>query len=76
MSPEALVAAAPEVVLTTDEGLQAVGGRAALLASPGFAATPAGRAARVVSLDALLLLGFGPRLPAAVTALNQRLGRA
>jgi iron complex transport system substrate-binding protein len=75
LSAEALVNAAPDIVLITDEGLSAVGGPAALLASPGFGATPAGRAKRVVSLDALFLLGFGPRLPAAVTALNQRLGQ-
>ncbi|MEK7989355.1 hemin ABC transporter substrate-binding protein, partial [Burkholderia contaminans] len=49
---------------------------AALLASPGFGATPAGRALRVVSLDALFLLGFGPRLPLAVTTLHRRLSDA
>ncbi|MGU7770141.1 heme/hemin ABC transporter substrate-binding protein [Burkholderia sp. MR1-5-21] len=73
LTTEALAAAAPDVVLISDEGLAAVGGRAALLAAPGFAATPAGRAQRVVSLDALLLLGFGPRLPLAVTTLYRRL---
>ncbi|MGU7783571.1 heme/hemin ABC transporter substrate-binding protein [Burkholderia sp. PU8-34] len=73
LTTEALAAAAPDVVLISDEGLAAVGGRAALLAAPGFAATPAGRARRVVSLDALLLLGFGPRLPLAVTSLYERL---
>ncbi|MGZ2746464.1 heme/hemin ABC transporter substrate-binding protein [Burkholderia stagnalis] len=76
LTTEALAAAAPDVVLISDEGLAAVGGRAALLAAPGFAATPAGRAQRVVSLDALLLLGFGPRLPLAVTTLHRRLSDA
>lgn len=76
LSPEALVAAAPDIVLTTDEGVQAAGGDAAMLAAPGFATTPAGRASRIVSLDTLFLLGFGPRLPAAVTTLNQRLANA
>lgn len=76
LTTEALAAAAPEVVLISDEGLAAVGGRAALLATPGFGATPAGRAQRVVSLDALLLLGFGPRLPLAVTTLHRRLSDA
>ncbi|MBR8145069.1 ABC transporter substrate-binding protein [Burkholderia sp. AU19243] len=76
LTTEALAAAAPDVVLISDEGLAAVGGRAALLASPGFGATPAGRAQRVVSLDALLLLGFGPRLPLAVTTLHRRLSDA
>jgi iron complex transport system substrate-binding protein len=73
LSAEALVSAAPDIVLITDD---AAAGASALLASPGFSDTPAGRAKRVVSLDTLFLLGFGPRLPAAVTALNQRLGQA
>jgi iron complex transport system substrate-binding protein len=73
LTAEALVAAAPDVVLISDEGLAAAGGRAALLGAPGFGATPAGRAQRLVSLDALFLLGFGPRLPQAVATLHQRL---
>jgi iron complex transport system substrate-binding protein len=73
LSPEALIAAAPDVVLTTDDTLAVSGGAAALLSTPGFAATPAGRKARIVSLDTLFLLGFGPRLPEAVTALNRQL---
>ncbi len=72
MTAEAVVAAAPDLVMISDEGLQAAGGPEALLAMPGFAATPAGRAKRVVSLSALLLLGFGPRLPQAVTMLRER----
>ncbi|WP_431227627.1 heme/hemin ABC transporter substrate-binding protein [Burkholderia contaminans] len=76
LTTEALAAAAPDIVLISDEGLAAVGGRAALLATPGFGATPAGRAQRVVALDALFLLGFGPRLPLAVTTLHRRLSDA
>ncbi|WP_323120453.1 heme/hemin ABC transporter substrate-binding protein [Burkholderia alba] len=76
LTAEALVAAAPDLVLISDEGLSAVGGTDALLAAPGFATTPAGRARRVVSLDALFLLGFGPRLPQAVTTLHRRLADA
>ena len=40
-----------------------------LLKAPGLAHTPAGRARRVVALDALFMLGFGPRLPQAVASL-------
>jgi iron complex transport system substrate-binding protein len=76
LTAEALVAAAPDIVLSTDEGLGAAGSFKALLAAPGFAKTPAGRAQRVVTLDALFLLGFGPRLPAAVVALNRKLAAA
>jgi iron complex transport system substrate-binding protein len=77
LAPEAAIAAAPELILCTDQGLQAAGGVDGLLRAPGLAATPAGRARRVVAMDALLLLGFGPRLPQAVTQLAGLLhGRA
>ena len=73
LTPEAMIAAAPDILLSTDQGLAAVGGIDGLLKAPGLAQTPAGRARRVVSLDALWLLGFGPRLPQAVTALAEAL---
>jgi iron complex transport system substrate-binding protein len=44
-----------------------------VLALPGMAATPAGAARRVVALDDQLLLGFGPRLPAAIDELARAL---
>jgi iron complex transport system substrate-binding protein len=73
LTAEAAVGAAPEVVLITTEGLAAIGGAERLWARPGLALTPAGAAKRVVSLDALYLLGFGPRLPRAVTDLARAL---
>lgn len=76
LAAEAVIAAAPDVILTTREGLEAIGGVDALLKRPGLALTPAGRAKRVVAPDALLLLGFGPRLPQAVRELAQSLGTA
>ncbi len=69
LTPEAAIAAAPDVILVTDQGLQAAGGVDGLLKAPGLALTPAGRQRRVVSQDALLLLGFGPRLPEALAGL-------
>jgi iron complex transport system substrate-binding protein len=77
LTPEAAIAAAPDVILATEQGLQAAGGIDGLLKAPGLAHTPAGRARRVVALEALFLLGFGPRLPQAVVALADALhGRA
>lgn len=70
---EAALAAAPDIIVTTDEAIATAGGRAAFLARPGLAALPAARAGRLVTLDALRLLGFGPRLPAAVLDLAQRM---
>ncbi|MCS6995361.1 MAG: ABC transporter substrate-binding protein [Casimicrobiaceae bacterium] len=65
LTPEAAAAAAPDVILTTTQGVTALGGLDKLLALPGLGLTPAGRARHVVALDALLLLGFGPRTPQA-----------
>lgn len=76
LTPEAAIAAAPDIILATDQGLQAAGGIDGLLAAPGLAQTPAGRARRVVAQDALLMLGFGPRLPQAVAALARALHSA
>jgi len=73
LSAEALAACQPDVVLTTDDTLQAAGGKQNLLAGAGFQLTPAGRHGHVVSLDTLFLLGFGPRLPDAVDQLHRRL---
>jgi iron complex transport system substrate-binding protein len=61
LSAEAVLAAAPELLLVTSRGLDSVGGSAGLLALPGIAQTPAGRHARILALDDLALLGFGPR---------------
>lgn len=69
LTPEAALHAAPDVILTTTQGLQAQGGVAGLLKAPGLTLTPAGRRGRVVALEALLLLGFGPRTPQALREL-------
>jgi iron complex transport system substrate-binding protein len=69
LTAEGALGAAPDVILVTREGLESFGGTRALLAHPGLALTPAGKAGRVVSFDALYLLGFGPRTPEAVRAL-------
>lgn len=73
LSPEVLVDAAPDVIVVPSRGLETLGGEAALLALPGVADTPAGRARRFVAIDDLLLLGFGPRLPAAIRALASQM---
>jgi iron complex transport system substrate-binding protein len=73
ITAEAVVAAAPEVLLLTTRGLDSVGGIDGLLAIPGVAATPAGRARRVVAIDDLLLLTLGPRTPEAARLLHRAL---
>lgn len=74
LSAESAISAAPDVFLVSREGLEAVGGIDGLLTRPGLTLTPAGKARRVVALDALYLLGFGPRLPQAVAELARGIG--
>ncbi|ABM58813.1 heme/hemin ABC transporter substrate-binding protein [Verminephrobacter eiseniae] len=70
LTPEAVIAAQPDIVLLTDQGLKAAGGVTGILKLPGLGQTPAGHKRRVIALEAMLMLGFGPRLPAAVSALH------
>jgi iron complex transport system substrate-binding protein len=62
VTPEALVAASPEVIIITSEGLQALGGIDGLLSMPGFAETPAGRDRRILDYPEGDILTFGPRI--------------
>jgi iron complex transport system substrate-binding protein len=73
LSAEGMIAAAPDVILMSTQGIEAAGGIDQLLKQPGLILTPAGRSRRVVEMDQLLLLGFGPRLPQAVGSLAQAL---
>ncbi|MXX48258.1 MAG: ABC transporter substrate-binding protein [Chloroflexi bacterium] len=71
LTPEALVAADPDVYLVMDRGLAVVGGVEGLLEIPGMAETRAGRGQHVISMADLYLLGFGPRLPEAIADLAE-----
>ena len=62
VTPEAIVAAAPDVIVITQEGLDALGGEAGLLEIPGFAETPAGQAGRILAYSEGDFLTFGPRI--------------
>lgn len=69
LSREAAAGAAPDVLLVTERTLDLLGGADALLARPEVSLTPAGRDGRLVVMDGLLLLGFGPRTPQAIRLL-------
>lgn len=73
LSPEAAVAAAPDVILVPAHVVAMLGGAEAVAALPEIALTPAGQAGRIVVMDSLLLLGFGPRTPEAVAELAEAL---
>lgn len=73
LTPEAAINQAPDAILITDQGLEQAGGIDNLLHIPGLALTPAGKNKRVIAMDSLLLLGFGPRTVDAATQLNKKL---
>ncbi|GIU85869.1 MAG: ABC transporter substrate-binding protein [Acidimicrobiia bacterium] len=73
ITTEALVGAAPDVILMTTTGLESVGGVDGLVEIPGIAQTPAGRDRRVVTVEDGLLYGFGARTPDAIAALIEGL---
>ena len=73
MSAEAVVEAEPDVILALTRGLESIGGTKGLLEQPGIPLTPAGKQKRIVAMDDLLLLGFGPRLGTAVKRLTKKL---
>ncbi|WP_227494143.1 heme/hemin ABC transporter substrate-binding protein [Ramlibacter pallidus] len=73
LTAEAMAAAAPDVILTTTQGIEAQGGEQKFWSRPELALTPAFARKALVSLDALLLLGFGPRLPQAVGEVHRRI---
>ncbi len=69
LTAEAVIKAAPDVIVLPSRGLESIGGVDGLLTIPGVAETPAGRDRRVVAIDDLKLLGFGPRAPEALREL-------
>lgn len=78
LSPEAALVAAPDVVVTMSQTVDAAGSAEAILGLPALAATPAARRRRLVAIEGSWLLQFGPRAPHAIHALARALvpGRA
>lgn len=72
LTAEAMASAAPEVIISTTQGIEALGGEAAFWKRPELTLTPAFARKALVTLEASHLLGFGPRLPSAVQALHMR----
>lgn len=76
LTPEAALAAQPDVILLTTRGLEASGGVEGVLSNAALALTPAGKRGAVAAVEDLLLLGFGPRLGFAISSLSQALAQA
>lgn len=72
LTSEALVAANPDVILMTINSAEMLGGGEAIWEIPGILSTKAGKNRNLMIMDDLLLLGFGPRLPVALSELGNK----
>lgn len=73
VSAEAIIAARPDVILAMDRAGPGTVNAETVFANPAFAATPAGAGRRFIAMDALYLLGFGPRTARAARDLAAKL---
>lgn len=73
LTAEAVVAAAPDVILLMNSGLLSIGGAEKIWNIPGISLTPAGKSKRYQAIDGLRFLGFGPRVSQAALELNRLL---
>lgn len=73
LSAEAVLAADPDWIVTTTQAVEARGGATVFLAEPSLRLLRAAREGRLAALEALYLLGFGPRLAHAIRDLASRL---
>jgi len=62
LSPEAAVAAAPEIIVMMKDTVEALGGESAVYDMPEIAQTPAAKNKRLIVIDGTYSLSFGPRL--------------
>ncbi|WP_019955021.1 heme/hemin ABC transporter substrate-binding protein [Yoonia vestfoldensis] len=73
LTDEAAIAANPDLILMMDRGGDHAVTRADITAHPALGLTDAALNGRVVTMDGLYLLGFGPRTGAAALELNSHL---
>ena len=70
MTDEAVLAAAPDVILMMDRAGDHAALDAEIFALPSLATSPAATSGKVIRMDGLLLLGFGPRTAEAARTLH------
>ena len=73
MTAEAMASAAPEVILSSTQSIDAHGGVEKFWQRPELALTPAFKRKALVTMEASKLLGFGPRLPDAVREIHEKI---
>ena len=72
LSAEGALAAKPDYILIPSHVLGLAGGLDTIRKDPALARTPAAQAGRIIVIDSLSALNFGPRLPEAVAKLAQQ----
>lgn len=73
LTPESVVDVSPDAIVLTTRGLQSLGGIDGLSKLPGIGESRAVKNERVIAIDDLELLGFGPRSGEALQTLSRKL---
>ena len=73
VSMEAIIQANPDFVVITNRGVNSAGGLQAIYDHPGIRLTHAGRYQKIIALDGMSLLGFGPRTLSTAVGLLENL---
>ena len=71
LTAEAVVIAKPDIILLTERSMNSIQGSKELWKLPGLSLTPAGKKQRVIVMEDLKLLGFGPRTGEAILELKK-----
>ena len=72
LSQEGVIASQPDLVVISQDGVNALGGADAVWQLPGLAQTPAGRHRQMLAIDDMALLGFSVRTPQAIQQLRRK----
>ena len=72
LGQEGIVKMNPDIIVTTDQGIQAWGGADKILQQQGVKHTKAAQNGKLISMDAIYLLGFGPRALLAAQDLHRQ----
>ncbi len=73
LTPESALTFDPDYILIPNHSMDALGGAKALSAMPGLKDTRAVRENRIIAMDMLTMLGFGPRIAVAMRQLAAEL---
>ena len=70
---EAIVSAAPDVILISSRGLEGIGDLSELRNHPTLRLTPAAQTGKIFAMDGMALLGFGPRTLSTALTLAEKI---